>query len=40
MGCTTDAAFEAASGFLVRRARVTRDGELASESTVQTRLGA
>lgn len=35
MGCTQDASFEVASGFLVRHLRVLRDGELASESTLQ-----
>lgn len=37
MGCTTDASFEVVRSFLVRRARTLCDGEVASESTVQTR---
>lgn len=36
MGCTTDVHFEVASGFLVRRLRLRREGKLASESTLQT----
>lgn len=38
MGCTQDASFEVASGFLVRHRRVHRKGKLASESVIQTHV--